>query len=67
VTTKPAFHPEIRIGQVKTFGTEGPAYEVTGLGQATDTGEWLVPIRVILSGEELGYPFSQFALDPEAV
>ncbi len=41
-------------------------YEVTGNGHPDENGAWLVPIRVIQSGEELEYPYSQLALDPEA-
>ncbi len=59
--------PQVRIGQIKTFGTEGPMYEVTGNGRPAGDGEWLVPIRVVESGEEVDYPYSQLALDPEAV
>ena len=66
MTAKPASMPNIQIGQVRTFGSEGPKYEVTGNGHSSDAGEWLVPIRVVESGEELNYPFSQFKSDPEA-
>jgi hypothetical protein len=65
MTTMPSSMPDIRIGQIKTFGVEGPSYEITGNGHPVDGG-WLVPIRVIESGEELEYPYSQLALDPEA-
>ncbi len=58
--------PTVQIGQIKTFGTDGPKYEVTGNGHPSIEGEWLVPIRVIESGEELEYRYSRLLLDPEA-
>jgi hypothetical protein len=58
--------PELRVGQLKTFGTEGPMYEITGNGHPAKDGEWFVPIRVIETGEEMEYPYSQLKLDPEA-
>ena len=58
--------PNLQIGQVRTFGAEGPKYEVIGNGHSSDGGDWLVPIRVIESGEVLNYPFSQINADPEA-
>ena len=61
-----ATNPIVRIGQIKTFGASGPKYRVTGNGRPSKEGEWLVPIRVIESGEELEYRYSRFTLDPEA-
>jgi hypothetical protein len=58
--------PNVRIGQIKSFGALGPKYEVAGNGRRSDKGEWLVPIRVVESGEELEYRYSRFSQDPEA-
>ena len=58
--------PIVPIGRIKTFGTDGPKYEITGHGHLSKDGEWFVPIRVIESGEELDYRYSRLALDPEA-
>jgi hypothetical protein len=58
--------PNVQIGQVKSFGISGPKYQVTGKGRRSSEGEWLVPIRVVESGEELDYRYSRFTLDPEA-
>jgi hypothetical protein len=49
-----------------TFGADGPKYEITGSGRPSKEGEWLVPIRVIESGEELEYRYSRLLLDSEA-
>ena len=65
MTTLPA-KPIIPVGKIKTFGANGPKYEITGSGHASNEGEWLVPIRVIESGEELDYRYSRLLLDPEA-
>jgi len=58
--------PIVPIGKIKTFGANGPKYEITGSGHPSNDGEWLVPIRVIESGEELEYRYSRLRLDPEA-
>jgi hypothetical protein len=58
--------PTVRVGHVKTFGEVGPKYLVTGNSHPSPSGEWVVPIRVIESGEELDYRYSRFALDPDA-
>ncbi|HEX4140027.1 MAG TPA: DUF5397 family protein [Candidatus Methylacidiphilales bacterium] len=65
MTTKPA-RPVVAVGQYKTFGAEGPIYKVLGLGHESAQGEWVVPIRVIETGEELDYRYSRFVKDPEA-
>ena len=58
--------PPLPIGKVKTFGISGPKYQVAGKGRPSAEGEWLVPIRVVESGEELEYRYSRFILDPDA-
>jgi hypothetical protein len=58
--------PDVPVGKIKTFGANGPSYKVIGRGVASGDGEWLVPIRVLESGEELEYRYSRFLLDPEA-
>jgi Family of unknown function (DUF5397) len=58
--------PEVPVGKIKTFGMAGPSYKVLGQGHSSSKGEWLVPIRVIESGEELEYLYSRFLQDPEA-
>ncbi len=59
--------PVLAVGKIKTFGALGPKYEIMGRGHAAANGEWLVPIRVIESGEELDYRYSRLKLDPEAL
>lgn len=49
------------IGTYRTFGTEGPAYQVV----AKRPGDKL-RVRVLESGEELDYPVQHAIADPEA-
>jgi hypothetical protein len=54
-----------QIGRFRTFGTEGPIYEIIGNSSHVSNGDRFVIIRVVESGEELEYPYSQLVLDPE--
>ncbi len=65
MTKKPTV-PDVQIGRIKSFGVRGPKYAVTGAGRISETGEWLVPIRVMESGEEVEYRYSRFTQDPDA-
>jgi hypothetical protein len=58
--------PILPIGKIKTFGVHGPKYEIMGTGHRSENGDWLVPIKVIESGEELDYRYSRLSLDPDA-
>ena len=49
------------VGTYRTFGAEGPAYEVL----RTLNGQ-TVRVRVVETGEELDYPAQQALDDPEA-
>lgn len=59
------------VGQFKTFGKIGPVYEVLAGVKAEvkygNTGEGLMRVRVLESGEELQLPASQIAQDPLAL
>ena len=59
--------PVLPIGRIKTFGAMGPKYEIMGNGQPSKNGDWLVPIKVVESGEELEYRYSRLMLDPDAI
>jgi hypothetical protein len=59
--------PFLPIGKIKTFGALGPKYEIMGNARPSENGEWLVPIKVIESGEELDYRYSRLSLDPDAL
>ena len=49
------------VGTYRTFGTEGPAYQVLH-----KLDERTVRVRVVETGEELDYPAQQAFDDPEA-
>lgn len=59
--------PVLPIGKIKTFGMLGPKYEIMGNGHPSKNGDWLVPIRVVESGEQLEYRYSRLILDPDAL
>lgn len=65
VNTSPAM-PNL-VGQFKTFGSVGPAYEVLAGATPLLGADWLMKIRVLESGEELELPASQIEQDPQAV
>lgn len=51
-----------KLTRFRTFGEQGPLYEVLGLGSTPDT----VAIRVMNTGEELDYRIDRALEDPEA-
>lgn len=54
------------IGQFRTFGSYGPAYQVLGISLHDVNGQESVRIKMIISGEEVDYPVEQALADPEA-
>jgi hypothetical protein len=54
------------VGQFRTFGSFGPAYEVLGISPQNKNGKQTVHIKVLTSGEEVDYPVEQALADPEA-
>jgi len=57
---------DIRLRTYKTFSEIGPLYVVVGYGHPSPDGDWLIPIQVVESGEELDYRYSRFKEDPYA-
>jgi hypothetical protein len=49
------------VGTYRSFGTEGPVYQVTGKVNGKQ-----VHVVVVQTGEELDYPADQALADPEA-
>ncbi len=58
--------PNPPVGRIKTFGPCGPKYEIRGRGRPAANNEWLVPIRLVESGEEAEYSFARLQRDPDA-
>lgn len=54
------------VGQFKTFGAAGPAYEVLARIKPLQPNDWLMQVRVLESGEELQLPASLIDRDPLA-
>ena len=52
------------IGSIRTFGEYGPMYEVSGFAPDSPTGEPMVSILVIESGETLDYELELVLADP---
>ena len=53
------------IGTWRSFGPAGPVYEIIGAGKALPGGERMMRIRVVETGEELDYRFTEMLDDPE--
>ena len=51
------------IGTWRRFGPTGPAYEVVATGSVTATGDQLMRVRVLETGEELDYPLRDILHD----
>ncbi len=53
------------VGSVRAFGEYGPMYEVTGVATPSASGEVMVSIVVIQSGETLDYELEAVLADCE--
>jgi hypothetical protein len=60
-------HPQNLVGEFRTFGTAGPAYQVLGasLMHNNRPDPW-VCVQVLDSGEMVDLPAKQVVLDPKA-
>lgn len=60
-------HPaRVPVGTIKCFGAFGPKYEVGERTRQLDSGEWMVNIKMIETGETAEYSQTHMADDPEA-
>jgi hypothetical protein len=56
--------PQRLIGTWRRFGPVGPVYEIVGLGkELSDQDRWM-RIRVVETGEEVDYRFTDILDDP---
>lgn len=55
------------IGEIKTFGPDGPKYEVGNPLYSLENGDWMMNIILIETGEEVEYKLSRIAEDPLAI
>jgi len=58
--------PDVPVGRIKIFGPLGPKYKIAGQGRIGAIREWLVPIRLVDSGEETEYSYARLQQDPDA-
>jgi len=58
--------PSIPSGKIKTFGAFGPKYQVGNSAHQLESGDWLVEIRMLESGETAEYSLFHIDADPEA-
>jgi hypothetical protein len=58
--------PDVPVGKIKTFGPLEPKYEIKGRGRLAPNNDWLVPIRLVESGEETEYSYARLQRDPDA-
>jgi hypothetical protein len=52
------------VGTWRRFGTVGPVYEIIGSGDNLASGDRLMRVRVVETGEELDYPLAEILDDP---
>jgi hypothetical protein len=65
-TYNPSLNPSLLIGKFRRFGVFGPAYEILGLSEKQSEKGIVLNVRVVDTGELLGYPFISAIDDPEA-
>lgn len=58
--------PVIPVGKIKTFGSFGAKYEVGKPLRQLESGDWLVQITLVETGETAEYSFARLMNDPEA-
>lgn len=54
------------IGQFRSFGSFGPAYEVIEPIKPIEGDDWMMRIRVVSTGEVTDYRYSHLKEDPRA-
>jgi Family of unknown function (DUF5397) len=54
------------VGSFRTFGRNGPLYEVVAVGSPATGAAAMLKIRVVESGEVLSYSLNDALLDPIA-
>ncbi len=57
--------PATLVGTWRRFGPMGPVYEIIAMGNELPDGDHLMRVRVIESGEEVDYRFTDILEDPK--
>jgi Family of unknown function (DUF5397) len=56
--------PQSLVGTWRRFGAAGPVYEIIGLGNELPDHDRMMRVRVVESGEEVDYRFTDILDDP---
>lgn len=56
--------PDNLVGTWRRFGMVGPVYEIIAAGNELPGGDRVMRIRVVETGEELDYRFTEILDDP---
>jgi len=56
--------PMTLVGTWRRFGPAGPVYEIIAAGKELADGDRMMRIRVVESGEEVDYRFTDILDDP---
>ncbi len=56
--------PQMLVGTWRRFGPVGPVYEIIAAGDELPDGDRMMRVRVIESGEEVDYRFTDILDDP---
>ena len=56
--------PANLVGTWRRFGVAGPVYEIIGSGDELPSGDRLMRVRVVETGEELDYRLTEILDDP---
>jgi hypothetical protein len=58
--------PPVPVGKIKSFGPNGPKYEVGQALRQLDDGDWLIEVTMVETGEKAEYRWTRLTDDPEA-
>lgn len=62
--SSPLPQPQNLIGTWRRFGVTGPVYEIVDVGQMLSDDDCLMRVRLVETGEELDYRFTDILDDP---
>jgi hypothetical protein len=62
--TSMLLEPQNLVGTWRRFGLAGPVYEIVGLGKELPDHDRMMRVRVVETGEELDYRFTEILDDP---
>jgi hypothetical protein len=57
--------PSSLVGTWRRFGAVGPVYEIIAAGKELPDGDRIMRVRVVESGEEVDYRFTEILDDPK--